>query len=92
MSLLLLLPVRNFEEIRKRKNRGQGTGKTTRVSETLHVGINEEKSTDLELLVNLIKMSRHCMWRLCISFFLSLFFFYDSEGPVESNDAHSEKQ
>lgn len=50
MSLLLLLPVRNFEEIRKGKNRGQKKGKTTRVSDRLRVSINDEKSMDVEFL------------------------------------------
>lgn len=49
MSLLLLLPVRNFEEIRKGKNRGHGR------SRTLHISINDDKSMDVEFLVNLIK-------------------------------------
>lgn len=51
MSLLLLLAVRNFEEIRKGKNRGQEK------SGTLHVSFNDEKSMDVEFLANLIKMS-----------------------------------
>lgn len=55
MSLLLLLPVRNFEEIRKGKNRGQKQGKTARVSDRLRVSINDEKSMDVEFLLNLIK-------------------------------------
>lgn len=55
MSLLLLLPARNFEEIRKGKNRGQKKGKTARVSDRLRVSINDQKSMDVEFLLNLIK-------------------------------------
>lgn len=59
MSLLLLLPKRNFEQIRKGKNRGhrEGEGKTMRVSDRLGVSINDEKPMDVVFLVNLIKQA-----------------------------------